>query len=297
LAGGGIYNTGTLSITASTLSDNYASGRYHAAGGGIFNSGTLSITASTFSDNFAEGLNLPEGLKGGAVSADGSAASVVSVDSIFHNGTVLVGGGATFRSLGHNLFSDKPAFGVDRTDRIKADPRLGPLADNGGPTMTMALLPGSPALDAGSLVAGITTDQRGIPRPQGAAPDIGAFEARGFTLAAPRGVRYPNTVVLTFSQPMDAVRAEDTANYSLVWAGRDHRFGTRDDRVIGIRQARYDPGRHAVTLRPMGRLSRDGAYVLTVVHAPPGSLTNARGVYPAGKGRSGGAFVVYLGPE
>src|SRR5262249_56246449 len=113
-----------------------------------------------------------------------------------------------------------------------------------GPTMTMALLPGSPALDAGSLVAGITTDQRGVDRPQGVAPDIGTFEARGFTLAVRRGARHPNAVVLDFSQPMDAVRAEDPANYRLVWAGRDRRFGTRDDRGVRLRHARYHADSH-----------------------------------------------------
>lgn len=54
------------------------------------------------------------------------------------------------------------------------DPLLGALADNGGPTPTFALPAGSAAIDAGA--AGEPTDQRGVPRPQGAAPDIGAFE-------------------------------------------------------------------------------------------------------------------------
>lgn len=52
------------------------------------------------------------------------------------------------------------------------------LADNGGPTQTIALLPGSPAIDAGVRIAGITTDQRGVPRDHGSSPDIGAFEAQ-----------------------------------------------------------------------------------------------------------------------
>jgi hypothetical protein len=92
--------------------------------------------------------------------------------------------------LGHNLFSDAPSFALDPTDLINTDPLLAPLADNGGPTPTMALLPGSPAIDAGVSVSGVTTDQRGVPRPQGSAPDIGAFEFRYLTtsfdsLAAP----------------------------------------------------------------------------------------------------------------
>jgi hypothetical protein len=56
------------------------------------------------------------------------------------------------------------------------DPKLGSLADNGGPTLTMALLPGSPAIDAGSAVGAPATDQRGVARPQGPGVDIGAFE-------------------------------------------------------------------------------------------------------------------------
>ena len=47
-------------------------------------------------------------------------------------------------SYGHNLFSDAPSVTLDPTDLINTNPLLGPLADNGGPTQTMALLPGSP---------------------------------------------------------------------------------------------------------------------------------------------------------
>jgi uncharacterized repeat protein (TIGR01451 family) len=59
-----------------------------------------------------------------------------------------------------------------------AEPRLGPLAPNGGLTATMALLPGSPALNAGVACPPPATDQRGVSRPQGAACDVGAFESR-----------------------------------------------------------------------------------------------------------------------
>src|SRR5262249_58650371 len=72
------------------------------------------------------------------------------------------------------------------TDTLIGDPRLGPLQDHGGPTLTHALLPGSPALDAGSngLTAGITTDQRGFPfaRTAGGTVDIGAYEAQSLSL-------------------------------------------------------------------------------------------------------------------
>ena len=70
---------------------------------------------------------------------------------------------------------------------------VGPLAANGGPTQTMALLPGSPAIDAGVAVSGVTTDQRGITRPQGSSPDIGAFESRGFILTIASGQDHAHT--------------------------------------------------------------------------------------------------------
>ena len=56
---------------------------------------------------------------------------------------------------------------------------LGALADNGGPTPTRALLPGSPAIDAGSCASDAADDQRGVARPQGDGCDIGAFEYEG----------------------------------------------------------------------------------------------------------------------
>jgi hypothetical protein len=63
---------------------------------------------------------------------------------------------------------------------LNVDPRLGPLADNGGPTRTHALLPDSPALDAGTNPGALPTDQRGpgFFRTSGPRPDIGSFEAR-----------------------------------------------------------------------------------------------------------------------
>ena len=86
---------------------------------------------------------------------------------------------ARLTSLGSNLSDDasdlgNPLVNSNRTDRVNIDARLGPLAYNGGPTQTCALLDGSPALDAGNTT--LAFDQRGVARPQGAGADIGAFE-------------------------------------------------------------------------------------------------------------------------
>jgi hypothetical protein len=95
----------------------------------------------------------------------------------------------TLVSLGNNIESDGTC-GFDGPGDTVADPLLGPLQDNGGPTPTHALLPGSPAIDAVSLAActydddgdpgtpevSLAKDQRGVARPQGGSCDIGAYE-------------------------------------------------------------------------------------------------------------------------
>jgi hypothetical protein len=75
----------------------------------------------------------------------------------------------------HNLSSDA-SCPFNLSGLTNADAKLGPLANNGGPTLTLALLSGSPAIDAGNSFGAPFTDQRGFPRPAGSAPDIGAFE-------------------------------------------------------------------------------------------------------------------------
>ena len=83
--------------------------------------------------------------------------------------------GALF-DAGHNLSSDGSCAFTGTGSMNNTDPRLGPLANNGGPTLTMALLPGSPAINAADLAGAPLVDQRGISRPQGPGVDIGAFE-------------------------------------------------------------------------------------------------------------------------
>ena len=80
-------------------------------------------------------------------------------------------------SLGFNFDSDGSCGFVAIGDISGVDPLLGSLQDNGGPTETHALLPGSPAIDQAPVAdCTLTADQRGVARPQGVACDIGAFE-------------------------------------------------------------------------------------------------------------------------
>ncbi len=82
-------------------------------------------------------------------------------------------------SQGNNLLGTTSGCSFTRktNDKLDTNPKLGSLADNGGPTLTLALLAGSPALDViAPAVCGAATDQRGVHRPQGPRCDIGSFE-------------------------------------------------------------------------------------------------------------------------
>lgn len=171
--GGGIYNYGSAVIINSTLSSNGTSG---TAGGGIFNNpaGNLTISNSTLANNFA-------GSGGGIF---GTATATLQNSIVANNSGGDCGG--TLTSDGYNLSSDGSCNFSGPGDMNNTDPLLGPLQDNGGPTQTMALLPGSLAIDAGNP-SGCTdgqghllkTDQRGQPRPDkedSGGCDIGAYE-------------------------------------------------------------------------------------------------------------------------
>jgi hypothetical protein len=106
------------------------------------------------------------------------------------NGTATSNCNETLDSLGYNLADDDSCGFTEPTDLLVDDAMLGPLADNGGPTETHALLSGSPAIDAGSPnCPPPDTDQRGVVRPQGAACDIGAFESMIGTIRADIDIR------------------------------------------------------------------------------------------------------------
>jgi predicted outer membrane repeat protein len=201
--GGAILVTGTnvsspsTTIVGTTFQNNRATSRRYGSGGAIYGFvGTMTISNSTFHGNEAY-------LEGGAMSSNRSLTvdSSTIVGNSAGNGGGIHSVGAGSRELkntivygntastgpdisgpvtsnGHNLIGTTAGATItpQGTDIIGQDPLLGPLANNGGPTQTHALLPGSPALDAGDTT--LTTDQRGEPRPFGLADDIGAYESQ-----------------------------------------------------------------------------------------------------------------------
>jgi cysteine-rich repeat protein len=182
LSGGGIGNEGRLTVTNSTFTGNRSSSDWpdcancgFGGGGGIFNSewwGTATVTNSTFTGNSAH--------SGGGIAFDPGRTLTVTNSIVASN----TGGDCIGAVTGgdHNLIGDAAnACGLTNGvngNLVGVDPLLDPdgLENNGGPTQTIALLPGSPAIDAGDIASCPATDQRGVPRPYGAACAIGAYE-------------------------------------------------------------------------------------------------------------------------
>ncbi len=178
--GGGIRNFGDTRLINSTVSDNTAS----RTGGGIFdNGGNVEIAFCTLYGNAA--------IKGGGLFAQDipdyqQSASLVARNSLIAGNHASIDSdvAGNFISEGYNLIQIASDITLQRSD-LSGNPNIDPkLQQNGGPTQTHALLRGSPAIDAIPLAAChitvngiiITTDQRGIKRPQGSACDIGAYE-------------------------------------------------------------------------------------------------------------------------
>ena len=172
-SGGGISNLNarpSVSVFESTISGNVSTS---GGGGGIWSGGELTIENSTITANSSSQSG------GGIWRTDGTATVVNTI--IAANGPSDCFG--MIVSLGHNLNGEFTCALNGVGDLSGVDPLLSPLQDNGGPTFTHALLAGSPAIDAGDDSFAIGTDQRGFPRPQGLATDIGAYESP-FTAAA-----------------------------------------------------------------------------------------------------------------
>ena len=202
---GGIINessgySATLTVTNCTLSGNSAT---NGPGGGIYNisgypNATLIIVNSTLSGNSG-------GASGCGIINDGRSGSATlelgnDILKAAASNTNLQNLSGSIVSDGYNLASDDGGGYLSQpTDILNTDPMLGLLQDNGGPTFTHSLLPGSPAVDRGKNFSGSLYDQRGLgfPRtldnpvvpnaPGGDGTDIGAFESQsiGLQLTAP----------------------------------------------------------------------------------------------------------------
>jgi bacterioferritin (cytochrome b1) len=247
--GGGLYLAGSepVRITGTTLAANTAEATAGGAEGGAIRqfSGPLTITNSTISGNSVSAT-------GGATLARGGGA-VIDTPSTLINVTIA-GNGATGGTMprGGNLVAPDAALrntlvaggtpanceftvasavgsletgstcGLGAGNRSGvASPRLGPLAANGGPTLTHALLAGSPAIDTGTKTGAPATDQRGVKRAQRDGIDTGAYELAGPATSRPGAAPDRTAPVLAgLDLTRDAFRARrgTTVLYSLTEA-------------------------------------------------------------------------------
>ena len=187
--GGGLFNEGTATLVGCTISGNSAkkTSPTLGQGGGVDNVGTMTLTNCTVSDNYAY-------LSGGGVDNGGGANTLTltnctvsgnsssgGVSGVVNNATLAM----TNTLVSGNKYGDVQGSYSGGNNLILDNALLAPLGNYGGPTQTVALLPGSPAIGEGASGAGIPViDQRGQPR--ASLDDIGAFQSQGFilTLAA-----------------------------------------------------------------------------------------------------------------
>ncbi len=202
--GGSVWSFGTLTVRSCTFTGNHAG----SEGGAIQSWGgspSCLLENSTFSGNTTASIGsamdlgaVQTTLRHVTITSNGPGQAVVLWQTQATLQNSLIGGndgealgfvnGGAFASAtcSNNVIASTGAIGLidgvngNRLGVGAANLRLGPLADNGGPTRTHALLPGSPAVNGGITLAGLTTDQRGTLRPQFGVVDLGAFEQTPF---------------------------------------------------------------------------------------------------------------------
>ncbi|MEO7910466.1 MAG: tandem-95 repeat protein [Roseiflexaceae bacterium] len=183
--GGGLFNDGALTLTNVTIAENSA-----ASGGGIYNAEHTQKPVMLTNITIASNTNAPASAGAGIFNVGTSLTlknTLVAVNGTLGN----CAGVGSISSAGNNLTSDGTCSFTAPGDLSNKNPLLGPLQDNGGVIFayggaapSYALLPGSPALNAGTNVDCPAIDQRGWARPHGIFCDIGSFEAND----APRTV-------------------------------------------------------------------------------------------------------------
>lgn len=205
--GGAIQNSGFLTVTASTFSGNRGDGS-GSTGGAICNLGRASFTNSTFSGNVAAAnggaiysvifynflTTLTNVTVAGNSASNGGGIYIDNSTTVRPQNSIIANNSASIApdvrgfvvSDGNNLIGNSAgSTNWDASDILNTNPQLTPLGNYGGTTQTFNLMPLSPAIDRSGITVFPTTDQRGVARPQGSAPDIGAVEYNTVTIQPP----------------------------------------------------------------------------------------------------------------
>jgi predicted outer membrane repeat protein len=270
-SGGGIHSSAKLSINNSTLSGNSAEdggGIYNYSGdfgseltvgnctlsgnsadengGGIYNGSQLTVNDSTLSGNSA-------GSSGGGIAnfsgpSDLSARDCIIAANTAGSGPDVYGG---LNSLGHNLIGNiSEGSGFVTSDILNANPLLGPLQDNGGPTQTMELLPGSQAIDTGDLALLNTPDQRGVLRTGGV--NIGAYQASASSF---RMSELPPSLIAGTTISFTLIAIDPYGNRATSYRGTVHFSSSDGNAVLSFTAADNGVYTFAATFKTAGTQS------------------------------------------
>jgi hypothetical protein len=284
--GGGIDNFGTLTLNNATVSGNSASNNQTAGGitnYSFFRDATVIVLNSTIANNTVSSSDQTGSqlYSGQLFGVGGQATMQVRNTLLVGDGsrpTLFAGSGGTFLSQGYTLSSDSASgFLTGPGDLTNTDPLLGPLQDNGGPTLTHALLPGSPALNAGGPDQLGVADQRGVARAGGV--NIGAYQASASALV----LTAPATP--TAGTPFDlTVQAVDPFGQTAIgYTGNAH-FASSDGQADLPNDYTFVAADNGVHTFPSGvTLEPAGNQTITVTDTATASITGSAtvGVNPA----------------
>ncbi len=208
--GGGIFNAGVIGGGSSTILNTTISSNSAVFGGGIFNAGQIyGVTHVTIAYNTAS--------QGGGIRNVGGGFVDIQSSIIGNNSTNDCSNAGSISSWGYNILSDSSCSDVftNTGDLLNTDPMLGPLQNNGGPTETHALLPGSPAIDHVDefVCPGPFADQRGVARPQdGDGDNIDRCDSGAYEFVPLSGA----DVSITKSDDPDPVGVGEDLTYTIV---------------------------------------------------------------------------------
>jgi hypothetical protein len=181
-----LYAWGHICLSGCTVSSNRS--WIISPGAGVATGGTVYLTNCTVTGNgVGVSCNGVVQAVNCTIAYNGSGVQNINNGTFYALNTIFADNGTngdffgTLTSQGHNLIgslnTNMTIVGSTNGDIYGLDPLLGPLRNNGGPTLTHALMKGSPAIDAGTNAGAPLTDQRGVARPYGTNADIGAFES------------------------------------------------------------------------------------------------------------------------
>lgn len=189
--GGGVYVLGKFTMVNSTVTGNSAdtTGTGAVQGGGVLlaiDPASLEGSEATIVNSTIAGNSVGTGGIAGGLSVYNPTPETGGSATLLVKNTIVAGNSgpmgendcalAALVTSDHNISGDGSCMFTDAGSKQNTAALLGGLRNNGGETDTLALQPGSPAIDAGTNDGCPATDQRGVARPQGPSCDIGAFE-------------------------------------------------------------------------------------------------------------------------